>query len=90
MHLTFIRRINNDNDESLSVRLLGYGLAYVYVSLSIIRLMRDLLYPTMFVPLVLPLYMHMLLSPYALGGWEEVQNGQKSYPSTRVNVGPQP
>ena len=67
MHLTFIRRINNDNDESLSVRLLGYGLAYVYVSLSIIRLMRDLLYPTMFVPLVSPLCMHMLLSPYAVG-----------------------
>ena len=65
MHLTFIRRIYND--ESLSVRLLGYGSVYVYVSLSIIRLMRGLLYPTMFVPLALPLYMHMLLSPYALG-----------------------
>ena len=70
MHLTFIRRINNDNDESLSVRLLGYvgyGLVHAYVSLSIIRLMRGPLYPTMFVPPVLPLYMHMLLSPYASG-----------------------
>ena len=72
MHLIFIRRIYND--KSLSVRLLGYGLVHVYVFsniivcvLSIIRLMRGLLYPTMFVPLALPLYMHMLLSPYALG-----------------------